>query len=87
MLSFHPDIFSMKKIFFTILILLVGTTAFSQHSSIAYQALADSLFAHHHYQDAADFYQKALKKSPHPGDIMLQIGKCHYKMNLITESE
>ncbi|HZB14181.1 MAG TPA: OmpA family protein [Chryseolinea sp.] len=77
----------MKKVLITVLITLSGVTAFSQHSSIAYETLADSLFAHHHYQDATEFYQKAFKKSPHPGDIMLQLAKCYYKMNLIAESE
>jgi outer membrane protein OmpA-like peptidoglycan-associated protein len=61
--------------------------AFSQHSSIAYRTLADSLFDHHHYHVAAGYYEKALKKSPHQGDIMLQLAKCYYKTNHITESE
>ena len=77
----------MKKILITILTLLIGVAAYAQQGSIAYETLADSLFVHYHYQRAADFYQKALKKSQYPGDIMLQLAKCYYNMNLITESE
>ena len=87
MLFFHHDIFSMKRALFILVILLSGITAFSQHSSIAYETLADSLFAHHHYQQATEFYQKAMKKSPHPGNLMVQLARCNYKMNLISESE
>ena len=77
----------MKKILFTVLLLLMGVLAFSQHSSTAYRTLADSLYVHHHYQIAADYYEKALRKSPHQGNIMLQIAKCYHKINLTTESE
>ena len=77
----------MKKILLTILTLLIGVAAYAQQGSLAYETLADSLFVHYHYQRAADFYQKALKKSQYPGDIMLQLAKCYYNMNLITESE
>ncbi len=69
------------------MILLSGVTAYAQHGSLAYETLADSLFDHHHYQRASDFYHKALKKSQYPGDLMLQLAKCSYKMNLITEAE
>lgn len=77
----------MQKILFTLIFLLTGVCAFSQHSSIAYRRLADSLYVNHHYQFAGDFYQKALKKSPHQGDIMLQLAKCYHKINSIQESE
>jgi outer membrane protein OmpA-like peptidoglycan-associated protein/tetratricopeptide (TPR) repeat protein len=77
----------MKKLLITILTLLIGVAAYAQQGSIAYETLADSLFVHYHYQRAADFYQKSLKKSQYPGDIMLQLAKCYYNMNLITESE
>lgn len=83
----HHDISNMKRILFTILLLLLGSLAFSQHSSMAYRTLADSLYLHHHYQFAAGYYEKALKKSPHQGNIMLQLAKCYHKINLITESE
>ncbi|WP_276371299.1 OmpA family protein [Chryseolinea sp. H1M3-3] len=76
----------MKRIF-TILLLFVGVQGFAQHSSNAYRALADSLYVHHHYQVATDYYIKALKKSPHQGNIMLQLAKCYYKINGIAESE
>jgi outer membrane protein OmpA-like peptidoglycan-associated protein/tetratricopeptide (TPR) repeat protein len=77
----------MKKILFVILILLPGVTAYSQHGSLAYETVADSLFDHHQYPRATEFYQKALKKSRYPGNLMLQLAKCHYKMNLISEAE
>ncbi len=76
----------MKRIF-TILLLFVGVQVFAQHSSNAYRALADSLYVHHHYQVATDYYIKALKKSPHQGNIMLQLAKCYYKINRMAESE
>ena len=77
----------MRKILLTILTLIIGVSAYAQQGSLAYETLADSLFVHYHYQRAADFYEKALKKSQYPGDIMLQLAKCYYNMNLITESE
>jgi outer membrane protein OmpA-like peptidoglycan-associated protein/tetratricopeptide (TPR) repeat protein len=77
----------MNRIIFTILFLLVGKFAVAQHSSMAYRKLADSLYAHHHYQFAADFYEKALKKSPHQGNIMIQLAKCYHKINLLNASE
>jgi outer membrane protein OmpA-like peptidoglycan-associated protein/tetratricopeptide (TPR) repeat protein len=42
---------------------------------------------HHHYLFAAEYYEKALKKSPKPGDIMIQIAKSYHKVNQIEESE
>jgi len=77
----------MKRIFFAILLILNGVQAFSQHSSMAYRKLADSLFVHHHYHVAVGYYEKALKKSPHQGNIMLQLAKCYYKTNYISEAE
>lgn len=77
----------MQKILFTVLFLLIGVVAFSQHSSAAYRKLADSLYVHHHYSFAADYYQKALKKSAHPGNIMLQLAKCSHNINRMAESE
>lgn len=61
--------------------LLSATLVYSQHSSNAYRAVADSLYRHHHYQFAADYYEKALKKATNPGAIMLQLGKCYDKVN------
>lgn len=77
----------MQRIFVIAILLFSATTAWSQHSSAAYRRLADSLYAHHHYQFAADYYQKALKKSPHQGDIMLSLAKCYHNINQISESE
>ncbi len=77
----------MKRILLITLLMLIGVVAFSQHSSMAYRKLADSLYVHHHYQYAADFYEKALKKSPHQGNIMIQLANCYHKINRIAESE
>ena len=77
----------MKRIFFILLLSLAGASAFAQHSSHAYRVLADSLYKHHHYLFAAEYYEKALKKSPHAGDIMIQIAKSYHKVNAIEESE
>lgn len=85
---FHHDTSNMKRILFgTLLALLLAGQAFSQQSSMAYHKLADSLYQNHHYQFAADYYEKALKKSQHQGNIMLQLAKCYQKINLIAESE
>lgn len=77
----------MQRILFTLLLSLTSVLAFAQHSSMAYRKLADSLYTHHHYQFAADYYEKALKKSPHQGDIMIQLAKCYHKINSIAEAE
>lgn len=77
----------MQRIFLITIFALTATAAWSQHSSAAYRKLADSLYAHHHYQFAADYYQKALKKSPHQGDIMLSLAKSYHNINQIAESE
>lgn len=72
----------MKHVVISILLVLfVGTVAFSQHGSNAYRDLADSLYRHHHYQYAANYYEKALKKATNPGQLMLQLGKCYDKVN------
>lgn len=77
----------MKKTLIAILFLSISVQSFSQHGSAAYRTLADSLYNHHHYRIATDFYQKALKKSPHQGAIMLQLAKCYYKINELHEAE
>lgn len=77
----------MQRMFFIAILAFSGTAAWAQHSSAAYRRLADSLYAHHHYQFATDYYQKALKKSPHQGDIMLSLAKCYFNINQISESE
>lgn len=77
----------MQRISVIAILLFSGTVAWSQHSSAAYRRLADSLYTHHHYQFAADYYQKALKKSPHQGDIMLSLAKSYHNINQIAESE
>ena len=70
-----------------VFVLLTGTIAFGQHSSNAYRDLADSLYRHHHYQYAANYYEKALKKAGDPGYLMLQLGKCYDKVNKPLEAE
>lgn len=72
----------MKHAVIIVLLSLLGATlAYGQHSSNAYRAVGDSLYRHHHYQFAADYYEKALKKATNPGVIMLQLGKCYDKVN------
>lgn len=72
----------MKHAVISILVMLFAVTfAVGQHSSNAYRDLADSLYRHHHYQYAADYYEKALKKAGNPGYLMLQLGKCYDKVN------
>ena len=78
----------MKKILpALLLILLFATQAFSQHGSVAYRKHGDTQFQHHHYQSAIDFYLKALKKSPEPGYVMLQLARCYIKTNQPDEAE
>ena len=77
----------MQRIFIITVLLFSANAAWSQHSSAAYRRLADSLYAHHHYQFATDYYQKALKKSPHQGDIMLSLAKCYHNINQMAPSE
>ncbi|MEJ1240114.1 OmpA family protein [Chryseolinea sp. T2] len=72
---------------FFVFVLLTGTIALGQHSSNAYRDLADSLYRHHHYQHAANYYEKALKKAGNPGYLMLQLGKCYDKVNKPLDAE
>lgn len=82
MSSSHHDTSDMKHIALTVVfILFAGTFALAQHSSNAYRQLADSLYRHHHYKHAADYYEKALKKAGDPGYLMLQLGKSYDKVN------
>ncbi|MGC3946699.1 MAG: tetratricopeptide repeat protein [Chryseolinea sp.] len=78
----------MKRIaIFILFMLFAGTVAHAQHSSNAYRDLADSLYRHHHYQYAANYYEKALKKAVNPGYLMLHLGKCYDKINKPTQAE
>lgn len=81
-MSFHHDTSDMKHIVsIFLLVIFAGSTALAQHSSNAYRDLADSLYEHHHYQHAATYYEKALKKATDTGYLMLQLGKCYDKVN------
>jgi len=77
----------MKKTPLLLLILLIGSQVFSQDGSHAYRKNGDTQYKHHHYQSAIDFYTKALKKSPEPGNIMLLIAKSYLKINHADEAE
>lgn len=77
----------MNRLLFILLLLLNGVQTFSQSSSLAYRTLADSLYKHHHYQYAADYYEKALKKSNDKGYLMLQIAKSYYKFHFEEDAE
>src|SRR5690349_19064950 len=76
----------MKRLYLSTLFLAASFFVFSQHSSIAYKKLADSLFLHHNYQSAAFYYEKAIKKSTEPGVVMVQIAKSYSNMNKPTEA-
>jgi outer membrane protein OmpA-like peptidoglycan-associated protein/tetratricopeptide (TPR) repeat protein len=78
----------MRIIFYLTVLTLISSFALAQsNSSLAYQALADSLYQHHNYQHAADYFQKALKNSANTADIMLHVGRCYNKLNRIQEAE
>ena len=77
----------MNRVIFILMVSLAGTQAFSQHSSRAYLKVADSLYQYHSYQFAADYYQKAFKKSADPGNIMLKIARSYIKINRADEAE
>ncbi|HEY5750107.1 MAG TPA: OmpA family protein [Chryseolinea sp.] len=77
----------MKKLIFLTVFCILAITSLAQHSSNAYRDLADSLFRHHHYSIAADYYQKAVKNSKTPGAMMLQVAKCYQKVNDLPQSE
>ena len=77
----------MKNISLIFLILFLGVPSVAQHGSHAYRKHGDTQFKHHHYQSAIDFYLKALKKAPDPGNIMLQIAKSYNKINQPEEAE
>lgn len=77
----------MKRLYFLSFTLLASFLASAQHSSIAYKKLADSLYRNHSYQNAAVYYEKAIKKSTEPGVIMLQIAKSYSHLNKPKEAE
>lgn len=77
----------MKQYLIIFIILLLAKPAWAQHSSIAYHELADSLFEHHHYRYAAEYYEKALKKSREPGVVMLKIARSYSKLNEPGQAE
>ncbi|MEO8472373.1 MAG: OmpA family protein [Chryseolinea sp.] len=70
-----------------LLLFLTSARLFAQHGSNAYRDLADSLYRHHHYQYAADYYEKALRKSNERGYLMLQIAKSYDKINNPVKAE
>src|SRR5690606_1789152 len=77
----------MKRFYISFLLLLVSCLCVAQHSHRAYRKLADSLYVHHHYEHAANYYQRALKNSTRPDSIMLQIAKCFSRTNNAAEAE
>ncbi|HEY3404582.1 MAG TPA: hypothetical protein VGK59_14430, partial [Ohtaekwangia sp.] len=70
----------MRKIFLPALLILFSAAAFGQQSSQAYRKLADSLFQFHHYQDAAHYYEMAIRKSKEPGNIMVLVARSYAKI-------
>ena len=77
----------MNRFLFILLLSLISNQVFSQHSSRAYYKLADSLYQYHHYQYAADYYQRALKKAEDPATIMLKIARSFVKINQDDDAE
>lgn len=77
----------MNRISLILLILVIGSQAFSQHSSVAYRKHGDTQFEHHHYQSAIGFYLKALKKSPESAYVMLQLANSYIRTNQPEEAE
>lgn len=70
--------------------MLVGLQAFAQRgssSSEAYRNHGDTQYQYYYYRSAIDFYQKALKKSPDVGYVMLQLAKSYVKTNQPVEAE
>lgn len=76
----------MKRFYLTSLFIVLSYFAFAQHSHRAYRKLADSLYLHHHYESAASYYQRALKKAEESDSIMLQIAKCYSRTNNALEA-
>src|SRR5690606_4297386 len=77
----------MKPSILFALLILCSLSAFSQHSSLSYKKLADSLYRHQNYASAITYYERSLKKSKQPGAIMLQVANCYKRINNITEAE
>lgn len=77
----------MRSAAILLFVLFCATYAHGQHSSNAYRILADSLYRHHHYQYAAEYYEKALKKAPDPGYLMLQLAKSFDKLSKPATAE
>src|SRR6478752_9499791 len=69
------------KLTFFLLALLISPLAFTQSSQNAYLTLADSLYKHHNYHQAAIYFRRALKAAEHPGDIMLKIAHSYSETN------
>lgn len=77
----------MKRLYTSLLLLFVSCLCVAQHSHRAYRKLADSLYLHHHYEHAANYYQRALKNATRTDSIMLQIAKCFSRTNNAAEAE
>jgi len=77
----------MNRFLFILSLFLLCTQVFSQHSSRAYYKLADSLYQYHHYQYAADYYQRALHKADDPAGIMVKIARSYVKFNQDDDAE
>jgi outer membrane protein OmpA-like peptidoglycan-associated protein/tetratricopeptide (TPR) repeat protein len=71
----------------TVLTLFAKLSCAQSSSSIAYRALADSLYEHHNYQHAAEYYQKALNNTSDAGEVMLHIARCYNRLNKINEAD
>lgn len=70
-----------------IVVLTSGYFAQGQQSFRAYRALADSLYKYHNYQDAAEYYERAVRLAPDSTGLMLRIARAYAEMNNVNVSE
>lgn len=77
----------MKRLHFLIFLLICPLLGYSQQGSFAYTRLADSLFQHHHYADAARYYERAMKNSVDTTGLMLRIARSYERMNDVKQAE
>src|SRR5215204_3856789 len=76
-----------KQLYIVFFVWIISYQVFAQHSHRAYVTLADSLYRHHNYKDATYYYQRAIKNSNEPGNIMLKIARAFTEMNDVKEAE
>lgn len=58
---------------------LVAMTTMSAHT----KAEADTLYLHHHYEQAEQIYATLLKQYPQNPELLYNLGNCHYRLKNI----